>query len=76
MLRVNEVDVFSACSNLLRKMCPPKPKKARTVVLGRPDPSAKYPKNKLCNQKYSIITFIPMVGLKFVHFEVNKCASK
>ncbi|XP_075263980.1 putative phospholipid-transporting ATPase IIA isoform X2 [Convolutriloba macropyga] len=62
---------INACSSALKKLCPPKPKKARTVVLGRPDPNAKYPKNKLRNQKYSIFTFIPIVLYEQFKFFLN-----
>ncbi|XP_063721560.1 probable phospholipid-transporting ATPase IIA [Symsagittifera roscoffensis] len=46
--------------NQCRRLCPPKPKKTRVVILGKPDQSGpNYPKNKIRNQKYSIISFIP-----------------
>ncbi|XP_063714834.1 probable phospholipid-transporting ATPase IIA isoform X3 [Symsagittifera roscoffensis] len=62
---------LNACGATVRKMCPPKPKKSRTVVLGRPDPNAKYSRNKLRNQKYSVITFIPIVLYEQFKFFLN-----
>ncbi|XP_075253363.1 putative phospholipid-transporting ATPase IIB [Convolutriloba macropyga] len=47
------------CRNTMRKACPPKPKRTRVVVVGKPDPNITYPKNKIRNQKYSVVTFLP-----------------
>lgn len=44
---------------------------ARTVKLGIPEPSAKHPDNNVKNQKYNIITFIPLVLFEQFKFFLN-----
>ncbi|XP_018026166.1 probable phospholipid-transporting ATPase IIA [Hyalella azteca] len=44
---------------------------ARTVRLGVPDPSVHYPPNTVRNQKYNVITFIPMVLFEQFKFFLN-----
>lgn len=44
--------------------------KPRTVFLGRP-PSEKFPPNKICNQKYNVFTFFPLVLFNQFKFFLN-----
>ncbi|KAF2361694.1 P-type ATPase subfamily IV [Trinorchestia longiramus] len=51
--------------------CRRKELSARTVHIGSPDTSARYPPNTVKNQKYNIITFIPMVLFEQFKFFLN-----
>lgn len=45
--------------------------KPRTVVLGRESATQKFPRNVICNQKYNIITFIPLTLYNQFKFFLN-----
>ncbi|XP_072168686.1 probable phospholipid-transporting ATPase IIB [Diadema setosum] len=53
----------ASCYDTLKRRCKPeKELYPRTVWLGKPGPrQEKYPPNKICNQKYNIFTFLPLV---------------
>ncbi len=53
---------FSCCNMFWRLCCRRKELTSRTVFIGR-ESSQKFPPNVIRNQKYSIITFIPVVRL-------------
>ena len=60
----------SCCDSCLDKCRRKRELRPRTIWVGRPlksDQKAKFPPNKIRNQKYSIITFIPVVRNKFLH---------
>ncbi|XP_078484830.1 putative phospholipid-transporting ATPase IIA [Ciona intestinalis] len=45
--------------------------KSRTILIGHIDLEEKYPANKICNQKYNIITFVPGVLYNQFKFFLN-----
>ncbi len=65
---------FSCCDSCFDKCRRKQELRPRTIWVGRPlkaDQKSKFPPNKIRNQKYNIITFIPMVSLDrktFVQF--------
>ncbi|CAL8096885.1 unnamed protein product [Calicophoron daubneyi] len=51
-----------SCTQWLRNCCRrEKVYRARVVTIGRPSKTQHYPSNKINNQKYNVITFIPLV---------------
>ena len=54
----------SCCDSVLDKCKRKKNYKPRTVIIGKAQPKGtKYPRNAVRNQKYSVITFIPLVSM-------------
>ncbi|UYV80522.1 ATP9A [Cordylochernes scorpioides] len=51
-----------SCWRRLRMLCGFRELESRTIGLGQPMQGKKYPANIIKNQKYNIITFIPLVG--------------
>lgn len=60
----------SCCRKLSMGCCGAHEYQPRTVFLGRP-PSEKFPPNKICNQKYNIFTFFPLVLFNQFKFFLN-----
>ncbi|XP_077542418.1 putative phospholipid-transporting ATPase IIA isoform X3 [Haemaphysalis longicornis] len=60
----------SCCKQLSMGCCGAHEYRPRTVFLGRP-PSEKFPPNKICNQKYNVFTFIPLVLFNQFKFFLN-----
>ncbi|XP_070387074.1 probable phospholipid-transporting ATPase IIB isoform X3 [Dermacentor albipictus] len=60
----------SCCRRLTMGCCGAREYQPRTVFLGRP-PSEKFPPNKICNQKYNIFTFFPLVLFNQFKFFLN-----
>ncbi|PSN40754.1 putative phospholipid-transporting ATPase IIB [Blattella germanica] len=58
------------CSWLWRRCCRERELKSRTIVVGRPSPE-KFPANVIRNQKYNIITFLPLVLFQQFKFFLN-----
>lgn len=50
------------CSWLWRRCCRERELKSRTIIVGHPN-SEKFPANVIRNQKYNIITFLPLVSM-------------
>ncbi|XP_055302902.1 probable phospholipid-transporting ATPase IIA isoform X2 [Sitodiplosis mosellana] len=53
-----------------RKFCSPRELRSRTIHIGRPC-EEKYPPNEIRNQKYNIITFLPLVLFQQFRFFLN-----
>ncbi|XP_072142121.1 probable phospholipid-transporting ATPase IIB isoform X2 [Dermacentor andersoni] len=60
----------SCCRRLTMGCCGAREYQPRSVFLGRP-PSEKFPPNKICNQKYNIFTFFPLVLFNQFKFFLN-----
>lgn len=58
------------CQSITMGCCGAHEYRPRTVFLGRPL-SEKFPPNKICNQKYNIFTFIPLVLFNQFKFFLN-----
>ncbi|XP_074605691.1 putative phospholipid-transporting ATPase IIA isoform X2 [Brevipalpus obovatus] len=66
------------CNSLLKSittmgglLCRKKHYEARTVTIGRPSEHEEYPSNIIRNQKYNLITFLPMVLFNQFKFFLN-----
>lgn len=53
--------VYFRCCKAMPKLCGEREYKPRTVFIGRTN-NESFPPNKIKNQKYNIITFIPLVS--------------
>lgn len=62
--------IFSCWCNLFKRCCGPKELKPRTINLGKLTPG-QFPANAIRNQKYNIITFLPMVLYQQFKFFLN-----
>uniref|UniRef100_A0A131YCI0 Phospholipid-transporting ATPase n=1 Tax=Rhipicephalus appendiculatus TaxID=34631 RepID=A0A131YCI0_RHIAP len=60
----------SCCRKLSMGCCGAHEYQPRTVFLGRP-PLEKFPPNKICNQKYNMFTFFPLVLFNQFKFFLN-----
>ncbi|KAM7283318.1 probable phospholipid-transporting ATPase IIA isoform X2 [Ixodes scapularis] len=60
----------SCCRTITMGCCRAHEYQPRTVFLGR-SPSEKFPPNKICNQKYNILTFLPLVLFNQFKFFLN-----
>ncbi|XP_064467003.1 probable phospholipid-transporting ATPase IIB isoform X2 [Ornithodoros turicata] len=60
----------SLCRSMALNCCGAHEYHPRTVVLGRPS-IEKFPLNKICNQKYNIFTFVPIVLFNQFKFFLN-----
>ncbi|XP_069687692.1 probable phospholipid-transporting ATPase IIB isoform X2 [Periplaneta americana] len=58
------------CSWLWRRCCRERELKSRTIIVGRPSVE-KFPANVIRNQKYNIITFLPLVLFQQFKFFLN-----
>ncbi|XP_021914098.1 probable phospholipid-transporting ATPase IIB isoform X4 [Zootermopsis nevadensis] len=61
---------FRCCSWLWRRCCQERELKSRTIVIGHPS-SEKFPANVIRNQKYNLITFLPLVLFQQFKFFLN-----
>ena len=53
---------LSSCCRKKKELNP------RTVLVGHRSTTVRYPANKICNQKYNVVTFLPGVSLEWVEF--------
>ncbi|XP_029184448.2 probable phospholipid-transporting ATPase IIA isoform X1 [Acropora millepora] len=63
--------LLESCRSSFDKMMGKIEMKPRTVVLGRESATQKFPRNVICNQKYNIITFIPLTLYNQFKFFLN-----
>ncbi|XP_050300726.1 probable phospholipid-transporting ATPase IIB isoform X2 [Anthonomus grandis grandis] len=61
---------FSCWCNIFKRCCGQKELKSRTINLGKATPG-QFPANAIRNQKYNIITFLPMVLFQQFKFFLN-----
>jgi hypothetical protein len=61
---------FRCCTWMWRRCCKEKELRARTIQIGQPM-YEKFPTNVIRNQKYSIITFLPMVCRNIIPSLIN-----
>lgn len=66
--------LFRCCSWLWRRCCQERELKSRTIVIGHPS-SEKFPANVIRNQKYNLITFLPLVSMT-VPFMIRQCINR
>ncbi|CAB4008366.1 probable phospholipid-transporting ATPase IIB isoform X1, partial [Paramuricea clavata] len=59
------------CQRCCNNLCGTGELQARTVHIGKPSPRQDYPANVIRNQKYSILTFIPLVLFNQFKFFLN-----
>lgn len=63
--------IFCGClCSLFKRCCGPRELQARTILLGKPV-SGQFPANAIRNQKYNIITFLPLVLYQQFKFFLN-----
>lgn len=62
---------LKSCKSCFDKMAGKIEMKPRTVVLGRESATQKFPRNVICNQKYNILTFIPLTLYNQFKFFLN-----
>ncbi|KAK0175080.1 hypothetical protein PV327_008862 [Microctonus hyperodae] len=60
------------CTWMWRRCCKPREYRARTIYIGKPM-HEKFPTNVIRNQKYNIITFLPLVLYQQFKFFLNLC---
>lgn len=58
--RILYVSFFRCCQWFWRRCCRERDLQPRTIIIGRPC-AEKFPANVIRNQKYNIITFLPLV---------------
>lgn len=61
---------FSCWCSLWRRCCGPRELRSRTIHLGKPT-VGQFPANTIRNQKYNIITFLPLVLYQQFKFFLN-----
>lgn len=61
---------WSCLCSLFKRCCGPRELQARTILLGKPV-SGQFPANAIRNQKYNIITFLPLVLYQQFKFFLN-----
>lgn len=64
------INIFSCWCTLFRRCCGPRELKPRTIMLGKPTPG-QFPANAIRNQKYNIVTFLPLVLYQQFKFFLN-----
>lgn len=65
------IDIFRCCKNLFQKR---RPLYSRTIRVGHGPVchgGTSFPKNTVCNQKYNVFTFIPLVLFQQFKFFLN-----
>lgn len=60
----------SCWCSIFRKCCGPRELRSRNILLGKPTPG-QFPANAVRNQKYNIITFLPLVLFQQFKFFLN-----
>lgn len=70
MFFFNVFSFFSCWCSMFRKCCGPRELKPRKIMLGTQTPG-QFPANAIRNQKYNIITFLPLVLYQQFKFFLN-----